>query len=133
MPSLKQNALSKSDVISSLTSKLKSTNPRILNFKDFDTNIPHTSWNYGINANGDKNNAVGLSLTTAKGSDVIFITVQNLYGKNTTGYEEIVKSAKSLGGKINLSKNGVDIYISTDKVDDVVKFIKDNLINITKQ
>ena len=132
-PSLKQNASSKGDIRSSLTMKLKSTNPRILNFKDFDANIPHTSWNYGINANGDKNNAVGLSLMTAKGSDRIFITVQNLYGKNTTGYEEIVKSAKSLGGKQTPSKNGLDIYISTDKADDVVKFVKDNLVNITKQ
>jgi hypothetical protein len=132
-PSLKQNASSKGDIRSSLTMKLKSTNPRILNFKTFEANIPWTSWNYGTHANADKNNTVGLSLDMGKGTDVIHITLNKAPGKSSAGYDEIAKAMKSLGGKINQHSTSTDSYVSTDKVDDIIKFMKDNMVNITKQ
>jgi hypothetical protein len=126
------STVDKDDSKATLTAGLKSTNPYIINSKTYGDNpIPFTSWNYGVNA-GKSNATVGLSLSMEKGSDIIKITIGQVPGKSTAGYEAIVTAAKSLGGKIDQSSKSTDVKISKDKTADVVNFIKANISNLTK-
>lgn len=127
-----QAAASKDDPRIALTANLKSTNPYIINSKTYGDNpISFTSWNYGANA-GKSNATVGLSLSMEKGSDVIKISIAQVPGKSTAGYEAIVTAAKSLGGKVDQYSKSTDISISKDKASDVTNFIKANVSNLTK-
>jgi len=127
-----QAAASKDDPRVALTANLKSTNPYIINSKTYGDNpIPFTSWNYGANA-GKSNATVGLSLSMEKGSDVIKISIAQVPGKSTAGYEAIVAAAKSLGGKVDQYSKSTDVSISKDKASDVANFIKANVSNLTK-
>ena len=121
----------KKDMRGALNQALKSTNPYVINSKDFDSNIPFTSWNYGANA-GKSNATVGLSLSMDKGSDVISISIAQVPGKSTAGYDAVVKAAESLGGKVTKSSISTDILISKDKISDVTNFVKTNINNLTK-
>ena len=71
---------SKGDAIQSLNAGLKSTNPYVINSKDFDTNNPFTSWNYGINGKNRKA-TVGLSIEVDKGSSNIRIIIDKATDK----------------------------------------------------
>ena len=55
----------KEDMRGALNQALKSTNPYVINSKDFISDIPFTSWNYGANA-GKSNATVGLSISMEK-------------------------------------------------------------------
>ena len=127
-----QATAAKDDPRIALTANLKSTNPYIINSKTYGDNpIPFTSWNYGANA-GKSNATVGLSLSMEKGSDVIKISIAQVPGKSTAGYEAIVTAAKTLGGKVDQYSKSTDVSISKDKASDVANFIKANIGNLTK-
>jgi hypothetical protein len=119
------------DIRGSLKQALKSTNPYIINSKDFDTDVPFTSWNYGANA-GKVNATVGMSISVDKGADMIEIIIGQVPGKSTTGYEAIVMAAKNLGGKVYQSDISTDISVSKDKISDVTSFVKNNINNLNK-
>ena len=121
----------KEDVRGSLNQALKSTNPKVINSKDFMTDVPFTSWNYGANA-GKANATVGMSIVVDKGADMIKIIIGQVPGKSTKGYETILTSAKNLGGKVYQSSKSSEISISKDKISDIASFVKANINNLTK-
>lgn len=124
----------KEDMRGALNQALKSTNPYVINYKDFSSDIPVTTWNYGANA-GKSNATVGLSISMEKGSDMISISIGQVDGKSTEGYEAIVASAKTLGGKADhqgLKVKDIKISVSKNKMSDVVSFVKNNISNLTK-
>jgi len=119
----------KDDLKLTLTNGLKSTNPHVLNFKDFSTDTPSTSWNYGANA-GKSNATVGLSISIEKGSDTISIDIGQVPGKSTEEYKTILAAAKSLGGKVDQYSKSATISVSKDKTSDVINFVKSNINNL---
>ena len=121
----------KKDVRAPLYDALKSTNPKVINSKDFMTDVPFTSWNYGANA-GKANATVGMSISVDKGADMIKIIIGQVPGTSTKGYEAILTSAKNLGGEVNQSSKSSEISISKDKISDIASFVKANINNLTK-
>ena len=117
---------SKGDAIQSLNAGLKSTNPYVINSKNFDTNNPFTSWNYGINGK-NREATVGLSIVVDKGSSNIKIEVGKATNqKESTEYDMILSLAKSFGfkGETGLSGRLTTFNVSKDKVADVISFMK---------
>jgi hypothetical protein len=117
---------SKGDAIQSLNAGLKSTNPFVINSKNFDTNNPFTSWNYGINGKNSKA-TVGLSIKVDKGSSNIQIVIDKATNQEeSTEYDMIVSLAKSFGfkGEISLSGRSTTFNVSKDKAADVISFMK---------
>ena len=122
------SSTSKGDAIQSLNAGLKSTNPYVINSKDFNTNNPFTSWNYGINGKNRKA-TVGLSIKVDKGSSNIRIIIDKATDKKeSTEYDMIVSLAKSFGFKEekNYSDALTTFNISKDKVADVISFMKES-------
>ena len=120
------SSTSKGDAIQSLNAGLKSTNPFVINSKDFNTNNPFTSWNYGINGKNRKA-TVGLSIKVDKGSSDILIVIDKATNQEeSTEYDMIVSLAKSFGfkGETSLSGGLTTFNISKDKVSDVISFMK---------
>jgi hypothetical protein len=128
-----KNAIKIEDMGGALDQALKSTNPYVLNYKDFTSDIPNISWNYGANA-GKSNATVGLSIKMEKGSDMISISIGQVDGKSTEGYEAIVASAKTLGGKVDqdFEVTTIKISVSKNKIPDIVSFVKNNIGNLSK-
>jgi hypothetical protein len=128
-----KNAIKIEDMGGALDQALKSTNPYVLNYKDFTSNVPYTSWNYGADA-GKSNATVGLSINMEKGSDMISIIIEQVDGKSTEGYEAIVASAKTLGGKVDqdFEVTTIKISVSKNKIPDIVSFVKNNIGNLSK-
>ena len=66
---------------------------------------------------------------------MISISIGQVDGKSTEGYEAIVASAKTLGGKADhqgLKVKDIKISVSKNKMSDVVSFVKNNIGNLTK-
>jgi len=124
----------KEDTRGALNQALKSTNPYVINSKDYSTDIPFTTWNYGANAS-KPNATVGLSISMDKGSDMISISIGQVKGASTEGYEAMVANAKTLGGKFDqqgINVKDIKISISKNKMPEVVSFVKSNMGNLTK-
>ena len=117
---------SKGDAIQSLKAGLKSTNPYVINSKNFDTNNPFTSWNYGAYG-GNRKATVGLAISVDKGSSNIKIEMGiDTDKEKSTEYDMIVSLAKSFGfkGETSLSGRVTTFNVSKDKVADVISFMK---------
>ena len=114
-----------SDDPGTILATLKSTNPKVINSKDFNTGVPFTSWNYG--AHSGPGYSTGLSISYQKGSDVIKISISQVPGQSTDGFKTITQSAKELGGKSDISANSGEFSIPVSQARKVVDFVKSNV------
>jgi hypothetical protein len=106
-----------------LKKAVTTTSPKLINVGPGEQSL-----NWG--AHKSAGNSAGISVSYKKGKDVIEIYVTHVEGKDTKGYDQIIKNLQDMGIKDKYSVstgNSFQGEIPVSKVNDVINFVNNNL------
>jgi hypothetical protein len=109
----------------SIKSDLKSTNPMLIISKDYTTELPFQSLNWGTTSNKNTGERGAIGVVYTKGSKTVDLDFFS--DTNPEVISKLTENAKEAGISLSFFYNGAQAKIPVDQVSKIVNFIKTSL------